>query len=72
LRRTTGRAIGGHVLMVLAFYLSSSSHYQSAFGDADPRGPIDWQKAYDDLAAYGDTSLPTYALKESEFIVIEK
>lgn len=46
-------------------------HYQSDFGDADPRGPIDWQKAYDDLAKYGDTSLPIHALKEGEFIVRE-
>ncbi len=47
-------------------------HYQSNFGNDDPRGPIDWQKAYDDLAAYGDTSLPIHALKEGEFIVVEK
>lgn len=47
-------------------------HYQSDFGDADPRGPIDWQKAYDELAAYGDTSLPIHALKEGEYIVMEK
>lgn len=47
-------------------------HYQSDFGDADPRGTIDWQKAYDDLAAYGDTSLPIHALKEGEYIVMEQ
>jgi len=47
-------------------------HYQSDFGDADPRGPIDWKKAYDDLAKYGDTALPIHALKEGEFIVAEK
>ncbi len=47
-------------------------HYLSNFGDSDPRGPIDWQKAYDELAAYGDTSLPIYALKEGEFIVKEQ
>lgn len=46
-------------------------HYQSDFGAADPRGLIDWQKAYDELAAYGDTSLPIYALQEGEFIVID-
>lgn len=46
-------------------------HYQSTtYGEGDPRGPIDWQKAYDDLAAYGGTSLPIHALKEGEFIVI--
>ena len=44
-------------------------HYLSDFGDSDPRGPIDWRKAHDDLAAYGDTSLPIHALKEGEFIV---
>lgn len=47
-------------------------HYQSDFGADDPRGPIDWQKAYNDLSAYGDTSLPIHALKEGEFIVMEK
>jgi hypothetical protein len=47
-------------------------HYQSDFGHDDPRGPIDWQQAYNDLAAYGDTSLPIHALKEGEFIVMEK
>lgn len=46
-------------------------HYQSDFGNDDLRGPIDWQKAYDDLAAYGDTSLPIHALQEGEFVVIE-
>lgn len=47
-------------------------HYLSDFGGDDPRGPIDWQKAYDELAAYGNTSLPIHALKEGEFIVIEQ
>jgi hypothetical protein len=47
-------------------------HYQSSFGADDPRGPIDWQKAYDELAAYGDTSLPIHALKEGEYIVREQ
>jgi hypothetical protein len=47
-------------------------HYESDFGADDPRGPIDWQKAYDELAVYGDTSLPIHALTESEFIVLEK
>lgn len=28
-------------------------YYQPDFGDHDPSEPIDWQKAYDDLAAYG-------------------
>jgi len=47
-------------------------HYLSDSGDDDPRGPIDWQKAYGDLSAYGDTSLPIHALKEGEFVVIEQ
>lgn len=46
-------------------------HYQSDFGVDDPRGPIDWQKAYDELKAYGDTSLPIHALKEGEYNVFE-
>jgi hypothetical protein len=45
-------------------------HYKSDFGGTDPRGPIDWQKAYDDLKIYGDISLPIHALKEGEFIII--
>jgi len=48
------------------------AHYQSNFGQDDPRGPIDWQKAYNELAAYSDTSLPIHALKEGEFIVMEQ
>ncbi len=48
-------------------------HYKSAYGNDDPyRGPIDWDKAYQDLAAYGDTSLPIHALEEGDFIVIEQ
>ena len=47
-------------------------HYKSDFGIDDPRGPVDWQKAYDELEAYGDTSLPIRALKEGEFIVCEQ
>jgi hypothetical protein len=47
-------------------------HYESDFGHDDPRGPIDWQKAYDELAQYGDTSLPIHALTEGRFIVVEQ
>lgn len=47
-------------------------HYQSEFGNGDLRGPINWQKAYDELAAYGDISLPIHALKEGEFEVFEQ
>jgi hypothetical protein len=31
-----------------------------------------FQKAYKDLEEYGDTTLPIHALKEGEFVVIEK
>ncbi|HSX02919.1 MAG TPA: hypothetical protein VLI05_06445 [Candidatus Saccharimonadia bacterium] len=47
------------------------AHYQSNYGADDPRGPIDWQKGYDELAAYGGQSLPIYALKEGELKVFE-
>jgi hypothetical protein len=47
-------------------------HYQSEFGNYDPRGPIDWNKAKQELAEYGDKSLPTYSLKEGEFEVFEQ
>lgn len=47
-------------------------HYKSSFGDGDPRGGIDWKKAYDELSQYGDKSLPIYALEEGDFIVINK
>ncbi len=47
-------------------------HYQSDYGNEDSRGPIDWKKAYDELQGYGDKSLPIHALKEGEFVVIEK
>jgi hypothetical protein len=47
-------------------------HYQSSFGADDRHGPIDWQKAYDELAAYGDKNLPIHALKEGEYKVFEQ
>lgn len=47
------------------------SHYQSAFGDDDPRGPIDWDEALKELTEYGDKSLKIYALKEGEYEVFE-
>lgn len=45
-------------------------HFKSDFGADDPRGPIDWDKAYQELVAYGDKSLPIHALEEGDFIVI--
>jgi len=47
-------------------------HYKSDYGVDDPRGPIDWDKAYKELENYGDKSLPIYALEEGDFIVINK
>jgi len=44
-------------------------HFESATDPADQRGPADWQAGYAELAAYGDTSLPIYALHEGEFAV---
>lgn len=47
-------------------------HYRSAYGTNDSRGPVDWDAAYKELESYGDPSLPIYALKEGEYIVIER
>ena len=47
-------------------------HYNSNYGVDDPRGPIDWQKAKDELAKYGDKALPIYALEEGDFVVFER
>ncbi len=47
-------------------------HYKSpVYGFDDPRGPIDWTKAYQELEAYDDTSLPIHALEEGDFVVYE-
>lgn len=43
-------------------------HYNSSFGENDPRGPIDWEEAYNKVKEYKE-DLPIYALKESEFII---
>lgn len=48
------------------------AHYKSDFGASDPRGPIDWEKAYDELSKYGDTSLPIHALEEGYFVIINQ
>ncbi len=48
------------------------SHYKSEFGSNDPRGLIDWDKAYKELSEYGDKTLPIHALEEGDFVVIEK
>jgi len=43
-------------------------HFKSSFGHDDPRGPIDWDKAYEELKNYKE-DLPIYALEEGEFKV---
>jgi hypothetical protein len=45
-------------------------HYKSSYGSDDPRGPIDWDKALEELKDYKET-LPIHALKEGEYVVIE-
>lgn len=52
--------------------IKTLAHFKSSYGDHDPRGPIDWDKAKAELESYGDPSLPLYALPEGEFIVIEQ
>lgn len=47
-------------------------HYKSSYGNDDPRGRIDWEKAYKELQEYGDKTLPIHALKEGEYVVIEQ
>lgn len=51
--------------------IKTIAHFESAYGNEDPRGPIDWEAAYKELENYGDTSLPIYALKEGEYKVFE-
>jgi len=46
-------------------------HYKSEFGEDDPRGPIDWDRAYGELKACGD-DLPVKALEEGDYIIIQK
>ncbi len=47
-------------------------HYNSTeYAKDDPKGPIDWEGAYSELAEYGDKSLPIYAPEEGDFVVFE-
>jgi hypothetical protein len=47
-------------------------HYKSTtYTKGDPRGPIDWSKAYQDLSDFGDKTLPIYALEEGEYVVLQ-
>lgn len=47
-------------------------HYKSNFGANDPRGPIDWGRAKQELIEFGDKSLELHALEEGDYIVIEQ
>lgn len=51
--------------------IKTLAHFKSAYGESDPRGPIDWEAAKKELAEYGDKDLPIYALEEGEFEVFE-
>jgi peptidase E len=46
-------------------------HYQSAYGDDDSRGPINWEQGLEELKKY-KKELPIYALKEGEYVVINQ
>ena len=46
-------------------------HYKSSYGKEDPRGPVNWEKAYEELINYED-KLPIYALEEGDYVVIEE
>lgn len=46
-------------------------HYKSDYGSDDPRGKIDWEKAYKKLENYGDKNIQIYALEEGDFAVFE-
>ncbi len=48
------------------------AHYKSSYGEDDPRGPIDWEKGYEELRGYKDSELPIHALKEGEYVIIEQ
>lgn len=47
------------------------AHFKSEYGANDPRGPIDWDKAYQELKNYGDRNLPIYALEEGNYKIFE-
>ncbi len=64
-RREPGDGLGTFPIKFLA-------HYKSDYGATDQSGAIDWEAAYEELAQYGDTSLPMHALKEGEFIVMNE
>ncbi|MBU0894787.1 MAG: Type 1 glutamine amidotransferase-like domain-containing protein [Nanoarchaeota archaeon] len=46
------------------------AHYKSAYGGKDTRGPINWEKALEELKNFGEKDLPIYALEEGHFKII--
>ncbi len=48
------------------------AHFESSFGNDDPRGAIDWQRSLADLKNYGDVTLPIHPLREGEFVVVRQ
>lgn len=47
------------------------SHYNSDYGQIDPRGPVNWESGKKELENYKE-KLPIYALEEGEYIIIKK
>lgn len=47
------------------------SHYNSSFGDDDPRGPIDWPAAKVELEEHGNKDLRVLALEEASYEVFK-
>ncbi len=47
------------------------AHFKSNYGISDPRGPINWEKAYKELENYSDKTLPIYALEEGDYKIFE-
>jgi peptidase E len=45
------------------------THFGSDYGNDDPRGPVDWQAADEELAQA--TDLPIYKLREGEFVLLK-
>lgn len=46
-------------------------HFKSSYGEDDPRGPVDWDKAKSELVNYGDTDLPIFTPQEGDYEVFE-
>jgi len=46
------------------------THFDGEFGKDDPRGPVDWAAAKEELTAA--TNLPIYTIREGEFEIFEE